>query len=190
MQPLLIAFYKDGITLEGFPFRPYFSKEAQSILSDILDGYFPYDLKTKFPDGVPLKIKDHTTEMHNAKPIAKDQNIFDKQQLEEKKLQPLTKEEFLKQFPDTVMKNGSIVPIKEGIADKLGVVGKVPESVELVSPLCKQEESFTLRIRTEAGKPLLMIKTSCNDKVENIYAMCKKYRYYINIAPVRMVYSK
>jgi hypothetical protein len=176
LPPLLIAFYKDGIVLEGFPFRPYYSKEAQSVLSDILDGYFPYDLKTKFPDGVPLKIKDFTTDMHNTKQVPKEQNVFDKQQLEEKRLQPLSKEEFIKQFPDNVMKDGNLVPIKEGIAGKLGVMSKVQESVELMSPSCKQEESFTLRIRTEAGKPLLMIKTSSNEKLENIYALCKKYR--------------
>jgi SEP domain len=153
--------------LEGFPFRPYFSKEAQSVLSDILDGFFPYDLKTKFPDGVPLKIKDFTTDMHNVKQVSKDQNVFDKQQLEEK---------FIKQFPENVIKDGNLVPIKEGIAGKLGVMSKVQESVELVSPLCKLDESFTLRIRTEAGKPLLMIKTSCNEKLESVYALCKKYR--------------
>ena len=30
------------------------------MLSDILDGYFPYDLKHKYPEGVPLKPVDMT----------------------------------------------------------------------------------------------------------------------------------
>ena len=57
-----IGFFKDGLILRGFPFRAYHSKEAQSILSDILEGYFPFDLKHKFPDGVELQIIDHTEE--------------------------------------------------------------------------------------------------------------------------------
>jgi len=57
-------FYKNGLMIEGFPFSPYHAKEAQSMLSDILDGYFPYDLKTKYPEGVPLKPVDLTDEMY------------------------------------------------------------------------------------------------------------------------------
>ena len=34
------------------------------MLSDILDGYFPYDLKTKYPEGVPLRPVDLTDEMY------------------------------------------------------------------------------------------------------------------------------
>lgn len=33
------------------------------MLSDILDGYFPYDLKGKYPEGVPLRPVDMTDEM-------------------------------------------------------------------------------------------------------------------------------
>ena len=176
MQPLLIAFYKDGITLEGYPFRPYHSKEAQSILSDILDGFFPYDLKIKFPEGVPLKIVDHTIEMHqNVKEVKKEQIIFDQKLVEEKRLQPLSKEEFLKQLPDNVIKDGKIVPIKEGIASKFGIE-KTQETVELQSPACNLNETFCLRIRTENGKPLLLIKTSSNESISNIYSLCSKYR--------------
>jgi hypothetical protein len=35
------------------------------VLSDILDGFFPYDLKKKFPDGVPIKPVDCTDEDYN-----------------------------------------------------------------------------------------------------------------------------
>ena len=36
------------------------------MLSDILDGYFPYDLKKKYPEGVPLKPVDCTDETYTA----------------------------------------------------------------------------------------------------------------------------
>lgn len=65
LNEVRISFYKNGLMIEGgFPFYPYHSKEAQSMLSDILDGYFPYDLKTKFPEGVPLRPVDLTNEMY------------------------------------------------------------------------------------------------------------------------------
>jgi len=52
LDPVQIFFFKNGIIIKGYNFQPYYSKEAQSILSDILDGYFPYDLKKRYPEGV------------------------------------------------------------------------------------------------------------------------------------------
>ncbi len=59
-----IFFFKNGLIVKGSPFYPYYAKEAQSVLSDILDGYFPYDLKKKFPEGVPLKPVDCTDDAY------------------------------------------------------------------------------------------------------------------------------
>ena len=64
LHELQIFFYKNGLMIDGgFAFCPYHSKEAQSMLSDILDGYFPFDLKVKYPEGVPLKPVDLTDDM-------------------------------------------------------------------------------------------------------------------------------
>jgi len=59
-----IFFFKNGIIIKGHKFSPYYAKEAQSILSDILDGYFPYDLKKAYPEGVPLEPVDCTDETY------------------------------------------------------------------------------------------------------------------------------
>lgn len=61
----MIFFFKNGLIIKGHAFNAYSSKEAQSVLSDILDGFFPYDLKKKYPDGVPLKPVDCTDEDYN-----------------------------------------------------------------------------------------------------------------------------
>ena len=66
-----IYFYQNGLMIQGFPFYPYYSKQAQGLLSDILDGYFPYDLKTKYPEGVPLKPVDLCDEVFNSQSKAK-----------------------------------------------------------------------------------------------------------------------
>ena len=65
-----IFFFANGLMIKGdfvtgMPFYPYYSKQAQSMLSDILDGYFPYDLKEKYPEGVPLKPIDMVDETYN-----------------------------------------------------------------------------------------------------------------------------
>jgi hypothetical protein len=36
--------------------------KAQALLTDLMDGFFPYDLKDEYPDGVPLKVVDRTAE--------------------------------------------------------------------------------------------------------------------------------
>ena len=37
-----ITFYANGVQIEGFDFEGYETTKAQSLLSDIMDGYFPY----------------------------------------------------------------------------------------------------------------------------------------------------
>lgn len=61
-----IFFFQNGLMIKDCPFYPYYSKQAQSVLADILDGYFPFDLKEKFPNGVPLKPIDLCDETYNS----------------------------------------------------------------------------------------------------------------------------
>lgn len=84
--------------IKGFPFYPYYSKQAQSVLSDILDGYFPYDLKVKYPNGVPLKPVDMVDEVYNSQTKVNNEKAkmladYDKPD------EPMSKKKFLDQFP-------------------------------------------------------------------------------------------
>jgi len=65
LDPLIIGFYKNGLVIEGFPFHLFSSKEGQHTLADILEGYFPYLLKKKYPDGVFLKVLNKLNEDWN-----------------------------------------------------------------------------------------------------------------------------
>lgn len=53
-----MGFFANGLAIKGYKFFPYKSKESLQILSDLIDGYFPYVLKGKYPNGVFLKIVD------------------------------------------------------------------------------------------------------------------------------------
>ena len=97
------------------PFYPYYSRQAQSVLSDILDGYFPYDLKEKYPDGVPLKPIDMVDETYNNQ-LRQDPRF--KQLADLDGLNPMSKQEFLNQFPKQIVKDGNIIPIREELEKK------------------------------------------------------------------------
>ena len=48
------------------------------MLSDILDGYFPYDLKAKYPEGCPLKAVDCVDETYSEERHSNDARFTDK----------------------------------------------------------------------------------------------------------------
>jgi len=64
------------------------------VLSDILEGFFPYDLKVKFPNGVPLKPIDLTDEVYNPDDHKK-KKLFGIEDFD-KPVGPMDKKDFLK----------------------------------------------------------------------------------------------
>jgi len=103
-----IFFFKNGIILYGHQFKAYSSNDAQSWLSDLLEGYFPYDLKRKYPDGAPLKVVDRSDEDY----VPGDRGMGS---LGNRDLGIMSRDQFLDQLPASVMKNGEIIPIREAI---------------------------------------------------------------------------
>lgn len=94
LEPIPIGFYKNGISLKGFKFFSYGSNDAYQILADILEGYFPYQLKKQYPNGTPLKVLDKTDEVYDSEKLM-DLKQVDMHKIDEQQLKPLTKEEFL-----------------------------------------------------------------------------------------------
>lgn len=88
-------------------------------MADILDGYFPAPLKKNYPDGVPLTIVDKIEEIYRGDNFDNlgPRNITN---MDEYALKPMSKEQFLSQIPNSVIKNGKVLPIKEVIEKKLG----------------------------------------------------------------------
>jgi hypothetical protein len=54
--PLIL--YSNGLKLHNLPFRSYSLHAVQAVFADILDNYFPTELKDEFPEGVLLEIID------------------------------------------------------------------------------------------------------------------------------------
>jgi len=141
-----IWFFKNGLVLKGFPFYPYYSKEAQSVLSDILDGYFPYDLKKLYPEGVPLKPIDRINEVYNPNEEKKKKDYKGIEDFEKEPITCIDKKEFLDQFPKNIIKNGKIIPIREELEKKFKETQKLDisklnsnEPIEIETEVIKSE---------------------------------------------------
>eukprot|EP00826_Nyctotherus_ovalis_P064386 TRINITY_DN9442_c0_g7_i2.p1 TRINITY_DN9442_c0_g7~~TRINITY_DN9442_c0_g7_i2.p1 ORF type:complete len:390 (-),score=118.76 TRINITY_DN9442_c0_g7_i2:104-1273(-) len=161
LDPLMICFYKNGIVLDGFPFHPYHAREAQGMLSDILDGYFPYDLKAKYPEGVPLKVVDKTVEKYLPKDPGKPKESEKAGSKEAAgKVESAVKKD---SKVGEVMQDGAVV-IQTAVTQMEGE-GK---------PL--NEEVVNLRIRTENGKLYLLIKLLASDTMKSVYEYARPYR--------------
>lgn len=57
-DPVDLALYANGIMMYSGPFRPFTDPQTQHLIKDILDGYFPSELQTRYPDGIPFVVKD------------------------------------------------------------------------------------------------------------------------------------
>ncbi|XP_073420691.1 UBX domain-containing protein 11 isoform X2 [Dendrobates tinctorius] len=54
-EPVPLTLCKNGIIMFQGPFRSYQEPSTQQCLRDIMDGYFPSELQTRFPDGVTFQ---------------------------------------------------------------------------------------------------------------------------------------
>ena len=97
MQKLPLFFYKNGIKIGKYPFCDYRKKEAEEIILDLLEGFYPKILEKNFPDGVFFEIEDLMEICYdNKKKISKD--------------------DFLKKIPKQfISKNGDIVNIRNNL---------------------------------------------------------------------------
>jgi UBX domain-containing protein 11 len=53
-----LRLYANGIALYNGPFRDFSDSLTRKFCIDIMDGYFPSELQTKYPDGVPFDVID------------------------------------------------------------------------------------------------------------------------------------
>ena len=59
VDPIPLALYKNGFAMFSGPFRSYSDPVNHQFIRDLTDGYFPAELKTKYPKGVPFLVS-HT----------------------------------------------------------------------------------------------------------------------------------
>lgn len=135
-KEIKIGFYKNGIAIENFPFYEFNSIESQKILSDILDGYSPYILKSKYPKGVLMQVQNKLNvdfdinKNYYANTVNSNiQGLFDIKCSEKKKL---SKDEFLNRLPNSILKDGKVYNIREDISNIISGGKEKPKLNDLI----------------------------------------------------------
>jgi hypothetical protein len=119
MKEINIGFFSNGIAIDDFPFYEYNSLESQRILNDIMEGYTPYVFEKNFPKGVLLKVLNKTKTKYNSYDIDKDsinsKNLYEIKCI--KKINKISKDEFLSKMPNNILKDGKVYNIREDLSN-------------------------------------------------------------------------
>ena len=59
-DPIPLTLYANGIIMFRGPFRPFTDHSTQLCVRDLMDGYFPSELQSRYPDGVPIAVRNQT----------------------------------------------------------------------------------------------------------------------------------
>lgn len=55
-DPISLTLYQNGIVMFNGPFRSFEDSSTQRCMQDVMDGYFPSELQTRYPDGIPINV--------------------------------------------------------------------------------------------------------------------------------------
>eukprot|EP00899_Mesostigma_viride_P019894 jgi/Mesvir1/27906/Mv03420-RA.1 len=140
-DPLTLAVYSNGVVLGDGAFREYSTAPCRALLNDLLDGYFPLELKDKYPEGVPFRLEDKShmaysepfkafsgrgAVLADGRPppvVAQPQsNVHGLRSGEgdgtpgtPSSPAPVSAEQFLHRLPKSVIKNGKVIEIRSEI---------------------------------------------------------------------------
>lgn len=120
-----IIFYSNGLIVDNGSFRPYEWDITKAFLVDILDGYFPFEFKETYPNGVRINLVDKSTEKYTRSNAAQKEiisgNLHNLDNLKDIKNEvPKNKKEFLDKLPKQVVKDGIVINVRQNIASMLG----------------------------------------------------------------------
>jgi len=126
-----ITLYRNGFKLFSGPFRPFTAQDSISFITDLCDGYFPYELKDRYPNGVLFKLTDSTNKDYSIRTNetgnkSLDTNIRGMGSLAENIQQSTS--QFLRKLPLSTIKNGRIVDVRKSIANATKNASSSPRS--------------------------------------------------------------
>lgn len=141
-----LTLYHNGLALYQGPFRPYSDLSTRQVIQDLTDGYFPSELQSRYPEGVPLMITDQRDVWFRQRetlehfpgsgnllggdrgpsrllPAGSEfrsppQGMKETSEVHGKKL---STEQFLSKLPQSVVRGGRVLEIRAGIRDTLQV---------------------------------------------------------------------
>ncbi|KAM9116639.1 UBX domain-containing protein 11 isoform 1-T1 [Pangshura tecta] len=184
-QSIALTFYQNGIVMFNGPFRSYKEPSTQQCLQDIMDGYFPSELQTRYPDGVPFQVTDKRDVFFRERQLPENfpgqgQVVGHSRSSEVKETSEipgpkLSLEQFLNKLPKSLIREGQVIDIRGPIKETLqGSDGTRSNEVILVeTPSLKAVKErlkadiqdqppapniSTLRIKSENGEQMYIVK--------------------------------
>ncbi|XP_044142568.1 UBX domain-containing protein 11 isoform X1 [Bufo gargarizans] len=193
-EPLPLTLYKNGIIMFQGPFRSYQEPLTQQCLRDIMDGYFPSELQTRFPDGVTFQV----TDMRNV--VFRERRTWDRfpgpgqsigcaegnpTETSEIPGPRLSVQQFLNRLPKSVIQSGRIMDIQGPVRDIL-LGHKADEKLQqslVESPLVLSMEKgsqanvivCTLRIKSEAGDHTYKVQMLSTETIGDLRAYLSQH---------------
>lgn len=114
-----VCVYANGIVVNRGPFRPYGWPLCDAFISDLMEGFFPYEYKDRYPEGYPITIIDKSSEICDtsaAPPAPTRGGVNTVDGANDYGYKPMTKDEFLKRLPEQyVTKSGQLINIRDQI---------------------------------------------------------------------------
>ncbi len=110
MVPLTL--YQNGLLLFKGPFRPYSHPSTQELLADLCEGYFPSELQSSYPNGVPIECQDLRGTVYTQPSFPGGGEMVGERE---------TLHSFLSRLPASVVRGGKVVDIRASIAHTLQV---------------------------------------------------------------------
>jgi X-X-X-Leu-X-X-Gly heptad repeat protein len=123
-----LTVFADGFMLYRGPFRPFGAEEASGFAEQVMAGYLPHELQQRHPSGFELELHDCTSETHAcalaaaharaaaARGIAGLADLDAVYAL----LAPQSAEQLVRKLPESVVRDGTVVPVRSEVAALLG----------------------------------------------------------------------
>ncbi|XP_069893670.1 UBX domain-containing protein 11 isoform X5 [Dipodomys merriami] len=202
LEPIPLKLYRNGMMMFDGPFRPFHDPSTQRYLRDIMDGFFPSELRRLYPDGVPFKVSDLRDQVYPEDGLGSfpgEERVVGWQRMpktldrmEEHPGSRLTAEKFLSRLPKCVIRQGEVVDIRGPIRDTLQNFCPLPTRIQevivetpalaaerqrsLESPSMPAPPLTTLRIRSENGEQAFLLMMRPEDTVGDVRALLAQAR--------------
>ena len=127
----LIVSCGDGGVGDG-QFRSYRAGKGRAFMEDILDGFFPSELQSKYPDGVPFELQARVGERYtpafSGTGRRTDGSSVDAP--DEERGPPVSVGDFLARIPNAVIRSGNVISVKADVAALLGTTPGSPSATD------------------------------------------------------------
>lgn len=186
-DPVPLHLYQDGLLMFAGPFRPFTDETTQACVRDLVEGYFPWELKERFPNGTPFKLIDRRTETYKQSAVKAFTGAGYQLGGPSDEAQ---RDAFLRRLPAAVVREGRIVDVRAGIAEALRGDGvKKPSCVVASTPVVESMAASadspqrpatpgdvaTLQVRSHSGAETLIVKLRFGDRVEDVYRFAQQH---------------